>query len=75
MNLAGSAKLWFHILKNPVETLSWHEFVAAVCLHFDKDEHNQLLRAFFHIRQSAYVTEYIEQFSDILHQLLVHDQA
>ena len=44
-----------------------------MCYRFDEDEHNHLLRTFFHIKQSTTVTEYIEQFSDILHQLLVHD--
>ena len=46
-----------------------------MCYRFDKDEHNHLLRTFFHIKQSTTVTEYIEQFSDILHQLLVHDPS
>lgn len=53
--------------------MKWDQFTTAVCHKFEKDEHNQLLRSFFHIKQSTNVTEYIEQYSDILHQILVHD--
>lgn len=39
------------------------------------DEHNHLLRHFFHIKQTATVSEYVEQFIDIVHQLLPHDPS
>lgn len=73
MNLTGVASLWFHTLTNPIESMSWKEFVTAASNKFDKDERNHLLQAFFRIRQSTSVNEYIEHFSDILHKLLVHD--
>ena len=53
--------------------MKWDQFTTDVCHKFEKDEHNQLLRSFFHIKQSTNVTKYIEQYSDILHQILVHD--
>jgi oligoendopeptidase F len=37
--------------------------------------HNHLLRHFFHIKQTTTVTEYVEQFSDIVHHLLAHDPS
>lgn len=55
------------------ESMKWDQFITDVCHKFEKDEHNHLLRTFFHIRQSTTVTDYIEQFSDNLHQILVHD--
>ena len=30
---------------------------------------------FFHIKQTTTVTEYVEQFSDIVHHLLAHDKS
>jgi hypothetical protein len=53
--------------------MTWDDFGATVCAKFDKDEHNHLLRHFFHIRQTHLVHEYIEQFCDLVHQLLAHD--
>ncbi|CAD6334945.1 unnamed protein product [Miscanthus lutarioriparius] len=49
--------------------------VTALCNRFDKDEHNHLLRHFFHIKQTTIVSEHVEQFSDIVHQLLAHDPS
>jgi len=73
MNLSGSAALWFQTLQTPVEKFTWEAFVQAACTHFDKDEHNLLLRQFFPACQTASVAEYVDQFSDIVHQLLAHD--
>jgi hypothetical protein len=67
MHFIGSADLWLHIVKSQISSMSWDAFTTAVCYRFDKDEHNHLLWHFFHIRQSASVSEYIEQFSDVLH--------
>jgi hypothetical protein len=56
--------------------MSSSSFVQAVSTKFDRDEHNHLLRHFFHIQQmSSSVTEYLEQFSDIVHQLHAHDPS
>jgi hypothetical protein len=55
--------------------MSWENFVRAVCNRFDRYEHNHLLRQFFHIKQTTNISEYVEQFSDIVHQLLAHDPS
>ncbi|CAD6264603.1 unnamed protein product [Miscanthus lutarioriparius] len=49
--------------------------IVVICNRFDKDEHNHLLQRFFHIKQTTTVSEYVEQFSDIVHQLLAHDPS
>ena len=73
MHLTGSAALWFQTVQSTLKTMSWADFVATVSAKFDRDEHNQLMRQFFHIRQLTNVHEYIENFCDIVHQLLAHD--
>jgi hypothetical protein len=75
MRLTGSAALWFQTLNDPVNSMDWDTFVTAICNRFDKDEHNHLLRHFFHIKHTTTVTEYVEQFSDIVHHILAHDKA
>jgi hypothetical protein len=44
-----------------------------VCDRFDKDHHDHLLRKFFNIKQIDSVSEYLEKFDNIVHQMLAHD--
>jgi hypothetical protein len=73
MHLTGSAALWYQTVQSTLLAMNWDDFCATVCAKFDRDEHNHLLRHFFHIRQTHFVHEYIEQFCDLVHQLLAHD--
>lgn len=73
MHLTGSAKLWFQTIQSNIYEMSWENFCALVCAKFDKNEHNLVFRQFFHIRQTSSVTDYIERFSDTIHQLLAHE--
>ncbi|XP_066359557.1 uncharacterized protein [Miscanthus floridulus] len=73
MNLIGSVALWFQSSRASILAMKWDAFVLAVSNRFYKDEHNHLLRHFFHVKQTATVSEYIEQFSEIIRQLLAYD--
>lgn len=75
MHLVGSAALWLQTLQCSVDSLSWDTFAQNACNRFDRDEHNQLLRQFFHTKQHSTVSEYIEGFSDLIHQLLAHEPS
>lgn len=75
MCFTGSAASWFQTMKSTITNMSWESFVIAVCNRFDRDEHNHLLRHFFHIKQSTIVSDYVEQFSDLVHQILAHDPS
>lgn len=46
---------------------------TTLCARFDRDEQNHLTRQFFRIKQTTSVSEYIETFSDLVHQLLAYD--
>jgi hypothetical protein len=50
MHFTGSASLWLHTLRGGAESMKWDQFITVVCHKFEKVEHNQLLRSFFHIR-------------------------
>lgn len=52
--------------------MTWKELGVSLCSKFDRDEHNHLLRRFFHLKQTNTVTEYIESFTNVVHPLLVH---
>lgn len=73
MHLTGSAALWYQTVQSAILAMNWDDFCATVCAKFDRDEHNHLLRHFFHICQTHLVHEYIEQFCDLVHQILAHD--
>jgi hypothetical protein len=75
MRLVGSAALWFQTMQAAISKMPWENFVTTLCNRFDKDEHNHLIRHFFHIKQLTSVSEYVEQFSDLVHQLLAHDPS
>jgi hypothetical protein len=40
---------------------------------FERDQHNHVIRQFFHIKQSGSVVEYIELFDELVHKILAHD--
>jgi hypothetical protein len=75
MGLVGSAALWYQTMQSDIIKMSWDTFATTLCNRFDKDEHNHLIRHFFHIKQSSSVTEYVELFSGLVHQILAHDPA
>lgn len=53
--------------------MSWHELCVTLNTRFGRDQHTLLIRQFYHIRQTTSVTEYVEQFDQLLHQLLAHE--
>lgn len=53
--------------------VNWEGLCSALYARFERDEENQLIRHFFRIRQTNSVSEYIESFIDLVHQILVHD--
>jgi hypothetical protein len=73
MNFTGSTSLWVQTVPDFAQKHSWKDLCSAVCHKFDRDEHDHLQRNFFHLKQTSSVTEYIEVFSDVVHQLLAHN--
>lgn len=73
MHFVGSAAFWLQSSDPVLRLTPWPEFCAAVCARFERDQHNYLIRQFFHIRQNDMVTDYVEQFDTLMHQILAHD--
>lgn len=73
MHFSGNADFWAQSLEYSVQDLAWPDLCKAICERFEKDQHNQLLRQFFRIKQHDGVAEYIEKFDNIVHQILAHD--
>ena len=73
MNFIGSAAFWLQSIQANLKSLTWEELGAAMSSRFDRDEQNQIIRQFFRHRQTASVSEYIETFNELVHQMLAHD--
>lgn len=73
MHFVSNAAFWVQSLDYSIKDLSWIELCKVVCDQFEKDQHNQLMRQFFHISQQNCVAEYIEKFDALVHQILAHD--
>lgn len=67
MHLTSNAAFWAQSLEFPIRELSWSDLCKLVCDRFEKDEHNQLLRQFFRIKQQDSVSNYIEKFDALVH--------
>jgi hypothetical protein len=73
MHFVESAVFWLQSSDLLLRLAPWSKFCAAVCARFERDQHNSLIRQFFHIRQNDTVVEYVEHFDTPMHQILAHD--
>lgn len=73
LNFTHSAAFWLQSVEPLLPTYTWKDFCTAVVDRFQRDQHNFLLRQFFHIRQHSTVPEYIAQFDELIHQIKAHD--
>jgi hypothetical protein len=73
MHFKGPAVFWLHAVENRLREMNWEEFCLHLNTRFGRDQHNLLIRQFYHIYQQASVAEYIEEFDILMHQLLAHE--
>jgi len=73
MHFSGSAIFWMQSIELDLRKLKWESLCKVVIERFQRDEHNLVTRQFFHIKQTGSVSEYIELFDELVHQLLAHD--
>lgn len=51
MHLTGNAALWAQSLEFSLHDLAWSDLCKLISDRFERDQHNQLLRRFFHIKK------------------------
>jgi hypothetical protein len=69
MNFKGPASRWLQSVEHRLAQVSWPEFGSMIRERFGKDQHEHLLRQLLHIRQVTSVTDYIEQFAQLVDHL------
>lgn len=73
MHFTDAAARWLQSVEKSIRTCSWPEFCRLVLDRFGRDQHEQLIRQLFHIKQEGSVKDYIEQFSELVDQLTAYE--
>ncbi|CAN6333957.1 unnamed protein product [Urochloa humidicola] len=73
MHFAPLVARWFQAIERKHTSLSWPLFCRLLHDRFGKEQHENLLRQLFRIKQTGSVAEYIEEFSSIVDQLDAYD--
>jgi hypothetical protein len=66
MHFEGRAARWLQSVERRLRQLSWEEFCTLVHDRFGREQHETLIRQLFHIRQTTYVPEYVDQFHSLV---------
>jgi hypothetical protein len=53
--------------------MNWEEFCEFLCEKFGKNQYKALIRRLRNVTQIGTVHEYIENFSNLMHQMLAHN--
>jgi hypothetical protein len=73
MHFEGAPLYWVQAMEYRIREMDWESLCVALNTRFGRDQHNALIRQFYHIRQTSSVIEYVEQFDQLMHQLLEHE--
>ncbi|XP_062230691.1 uncharacterized protein LOC133928395 [Phragmites australis] len=73
MHFSGAAARWLQSVESRIRQLDWHQFCLLVHERFGRDHHDILIRQLFHIRQTGSVSEYVDQFSELIDQLNAYE--
>jgi uncharacterized protein YukE len=61
MHFEGSALYWVQAMEAWVREMNWESLCAALNTRFGRDQHNTLIRQFYHIRQTNSVVDYVDK--------------
>jgi hypothetical protein len=74
LNFTDRAALWLKTIEVSGRIEDWGVLCQLVFKRWDKDQHRVFMRQILSLKQSSSVSEYIEKFDDLRHQLL-HDPS
>jgi hypothetical protein len=73
MQFTGPAKRWIQSVTPQLKNVQWPAFCRALRNHFDRDQHEFLLRQLNRIRQNSSVQDFVDCFSELVDQLTAYD--
>lgn len=74
MYLEGPADLWYQSIQNELQNTTWTTFCQLLHDHFDRDQHELLLRKLFNVHQTSTVPAYVTKFCELKDQLTAYSQ-
>ncbi|CAN6294759.1 unnamed protein product [Urochloa humidicola] len=72
MHVSPAASRWVSSVTGKLKSCSWSEFSKMFLSRFGREHHELLVRQFLVIKQSGSVSEYVEQFSSLVDQLIAY---
>lgn len=73
LNFIGTAKTWLHMVERRGRITNWPTLCKLVMARFDKDQYPLILKQFEATVQSASVSEFIVEFEQAAHNLLLYN--
>jgi hypothetical protein len=73
LNFIGTAKTWLHTVERRGRITDWPTLYKLVMARFDKDQYPLILKQFEATVQSASMSEFIAQFEQAAHNLLLYN--
>jgi hypothetical protein len=69
MSFTGPAAPWLQLIEHHLPHVTWHELGPFIQEGFGKNQHEFFLRQLLHIQQHSSVSDYVEQFAQLVDQL------
>ena len=74
-HFTGPAAIWLQSIQGKLSTLDWEAFCNLLCARFGRDKHQLLIRQFYSLRQTSSVSDYIEQFENLMSHLISYSDV
>jgi hypothetical protein len=65
MHFTGIAKQWLQCIEPLLASIDWKTFCSLIHERFIRDQHELLLQQLLNIRQSGFIPEYVDKFTEI----------
>ncbi|KAL5211653.1 hypothetical protein ABZP36_022500 [Zizania latifolia] len=75
LSFTGNASFWLQSVRSQLIGITWEELCDRLCARFSRDKHESLIRQWIHLEQDGTVTEYVERFESLMHQLLAYENV
>lgn len=75
LNFVGNAAFWLQSVRTQLGGISWPDLCEIVCNRFARDRKRELIRQWIHLNQTGTVSEYVEKFDNLMHQLMAYGNS
>ncbi|XBH72107.1 hypothetical protein VPH35_099480 [Triticum aestivum] len=73
LHFTSNAARWLQLHDLSTRSFTWEKLCESLCSKFGRDQYQAQLRQFAALCQTGSVTEYMNHFEEMMHQLLAHN--